>query len=361
LVTELPDLVALDPLAAEITNRRVLIARAYVAKLREQFEDGRLGDVRHTCRGADAVALDKGSDYCRSLGRAQLVHVLSMRDRSRIVKSLDGSSEKRGVQAYSKEVPSSRNGRMAENGVEYRFVLKGRYTPETIPQARLAEYLAALADLYGDGANVYFAGLAESSLIVKSRLDLQSEDEVADRMEAANTESGPADVRRAYDTIRKLAVQDHAASAWIERQGAPVLQFPTGERQEESAVFGPFWQRGHLSGTVILLGGKSDPVSVKIQTKGKTVTCKAKRDVARDLRDYIWGQPIRVEGNARWIRDEDGAWKLLQFDISTFDPLDEEPLTTTVARLRAIEGRWKDRADPLAELDAIKDGEDGGR
>ncbi len=137
------------------------------------------------------------------------------------------------------------------------------------------------------------------------------------------------------------------------------LSFPTGERQPQSPVYGPFWQRGHLTGVVILLGGKSDPVSVRLQVKDKTVPCRAKREVAKQLRDYMWGEPVRVEGNARWVRESTGAWKLLQFDILDFKPVDDEPLTTTIARLRAIEGKWKERPDPLAELDALR-GDDGG-
>lgn len=251
--------------------------------------------------------------------------------------------------------------KMAENSAEYRFVLQGRYTPETIPQARLAQYLAALADLYGEEAVVHFVGLEEGSLVVRSRAEPQGEDDVSGHIESARDESGPAETRRAYENIRRLAVQDHATSAWIEHQGATVLSFPVGERQEESVVYGPFWQRGHLSGTVILLGGKNDPVSVKLQVKDKTITCRARRHVARDLRDYIWGAPVRVEGNGKWTRDEDGVWKLLEFEISTFDPIDDEPLTTTVARLRAIEGKWKDRPDPLAELETIRNGDDKDR
>lgn len=122
---------------------------------------------------------------------------------------------------------------------------------------------------------------------------------------------------------------------------------------------GPFWQRGHLTGTIILLDGKSDPVSVKIQIKDKTVTCKAKREIAKELRDYMWGSTVRLEGRGKWLRNEDGAWELLAFEIASFDPIDDEPLTTSVARLRAIEGQWKNRPDPLGELEALRHDDEG--
>ena len=68
---------------------------------------------------------------------------------------------------------------------------------------------------------------------------------------------------------------------------------------------------------------------------------------------------MRVEGNGKWTRDSDGRWNLLEFQISSFDAIEDEPLTTTVARLRAVEGKWKDRPDPLAELESIRN-DDGG-
>jgi len=246
---------------------------------------------------------------------------------------------------------------MADNRIEYRFVLKGSYTPSTIPQARLAEYLAVLAELYGGDAELHFSGLEESSLVVKSWPEPDAEDDVADRVETADQESAPTAPKRAYERLVRMAMEDRATTAHIERRGATILTFPMGGGLPAPVVYGPFWQRGHLTGVVILLGGKSDPVSVKLQVKDKTITCKAKRGVARDLRDYIWGSPVRVQGNGKWIREEAGAWKLLHFDISSFDPVDDEPLTTTVARLRAIEGRWKDRPDPLGELEAIRNGD----
>lgn len=250
---------------------------------------------------------------------------------------------------------------MAENRSEYRFVLKGSYTPETIPQARLAEYLAALADLYGREDVLHFVGLEESSLAIRSRAEPQAEDEISDRVEAVAQDDASADVKQAYERLSKLVIEDRGTAAYIEREGTPLLRFPTGERIEtQETVYGPFWQRGHLTGTVILLGGKSDPVSVKLQVKDRTITCKAKRSVAKELRDYIWGSPVRVDGNGKWTRDSNGRWNLLQFDIASFDPVDDESLTTTVARLRAVEGKWKQRPDPLAELEKIRNGEGNG-
>jgi hypothetical protein len=74
------------------------------------------------------------------------------------------------------------------------------------------------------------------------------------------------------------------------------------------------------------------------------------------LRDYLYEQPVRLAGEGKWSRDPSGRWTLEQFNISDFAPLEDEPLTDTVAQLRAIDGRWKSRPDPLAEIDELRRG-----
>lgn len=244
---------------------------------------------------------------------------------------------------------------MTNDRIEYRFVLDA-YTPDTIPQAKLAEYLADLALLYGEEAAVHFVGVEESSLAIVSAIDIDADPEVSERIQAADTESASPDIRKAYQSLVKRIHED-SGSAFIKKGQARVLEFPSGERQAESPAFGPFWQAGHISGIVILLGGKTDRVSVKVQdANGETHTCKAEKSIAKRLRAYLFEGPVRLSGQGRWRRETTGRWRLEQFDIADFAPLDDDPLTDTIARLRAIEADWKQRPDPLAELEDIRRG-----
>jgi hypothetical protein len=245
---------------------------------------------------------------------------------------------------------------VAQNRVEYRFVLDG-YTPDTIPQARLAEYLADLALLYGNEKAVHFLKLEESSLAVVSVVELDSDEDVSDRVQIADSDAAPAEVRRVYQALRRRVIED-GGPAYIARGPARVLEFSLEQAVNEPLIYGPFWQQGHLSGTVILLGGKSDPVSVKLQdANGEVHTCKARREIAKRLRDHLFEQPVRVIGRGKWVREATGRWRLEQFDIDNFVPLEDESLSATIARLQAIDARWKDRPDPLAELEVIRRGE----
>ncbi len=244
---------------------------------------------------------------------------------------------------------------MGGNRVEYRFVLDA-HTPDTIPQARLAEYLADLAALYGEERAVHFVRVEESSLAVVSEIDFDADSDVAERLQTADSDVAPADLKRAYQSLRQRVTKDGGA-AYVSKGSARILNFPNVQHPEEPLVYGPFWQSGHLSGTVILLGGKSDPVSVKLQdSNGDTYLCKIHRSKAKCLRDYLFEQPVRVTGRGKWLREATGQWRLEQFDIDDFTPLNDAPLTDTIARLRAIDAKWKERPDPLAEIDEIRRG-----
>ena len=244
---------------------------------------------------------------------------------------------------------------MADARVEYRFV-SGAFTPDTITQARLAQYLAALSALYGEEKAVHFIRVEPGSLQVVSRIDEESAASVAERIESADTDEPLGDAGRAYGQIQNLVNKD-GHPAYIGRGPAKLLRFRSSSESNEPLTFGPFWQQGDLSGTVILVGGKGDPASVKLlDANGDTHLCKARRDVIKRLRDYLYEEPVRITGRGKWFRSAEGCWRLEQFDIFDFAPLNDEPLDVTIARLQAIDAEWKERPDPIGEIDKIRYG-----
>src|SRR4029077_20443073 len=119
--------------------------------------------------------------------------------------------------------------------------------------------------LYGETDAVHFVGLEESSLAIVSAVEADSDDDVSERLESATSSAAAPDTRRLYDSLRRKVIED-GGPAFIARGAARVLQFPIEQSEHEPLVYGPFWQPGHLDGTVLLVGGKSDPGSVKLQT-----------------------------------------------------------------------------------------------
>jgi hypothetical protein len=57
---------------------------------------------------------------------------------------------------------------------------------------------------------------------------------------------------------------------------------------------------------------------------------------------------LRVHGSGKWIREDDGSWRLLQFDIEDFEVLDDRSLVEVVSQLRSVEWHeWKDETISL--------------
>ncbi len=247
---------------------------------------------------------------------------------------------------------------MATERVEYRFVLDA-YTPETIPMARLAEYMADLAVLYGEQSAVHFVRVESSSTAVVSAIEEEADTRVAERLVAVQLdENAPPEARQARESIARRAREDGGKAPYIASGAARILTFPTGEAVEAEPTYGPFWQSGNLTGSVYRAGGKGKIVSMKLEDRstGTSYLCRAKRSVAKRLLEHMWGPAVRVSGRGQWLREANGQWRLIRFEIQDFSPLDHESLTETITRLRAIGGAWKDRPDPLAELDANKSG-----
>ena len=84
--------------------------------------------------------------------------------------------------------------------------------------------------------------------------------------------------------------------------------------------------------------------------------CNATREMARRLAPHLFSGTIRVVGNGRWKRNEEGQWILLRFDIKDFEVMDDRPLPEVVQQLREVQGSgWRHIDNPLAELQRLRE------
>ncbi len=231
------------------------------------------------------------------------------------------------------------------------------FTPDTLPMARLAEYMSDLAAMYGERESVHFVKLEKSSAVLVQRVDGDALPKVRNRVLQARDGLGPG--VDAYKRVNQLLREDHAVGEIVEEAGTTIVQFP-GRLQPETEPFGPFSQTGTLDGQVIRLGGKGASVPVHLQSEtGGTYICTATRDLAKQLGRYIFGPEVRIAGTGRWLRGGDGEWKLDGFSISSFEPLRNEPLSAVVARLRDTPGSdWNNAEDPWSDLKRIRSDDD---
>ncbi|WP_295389754.1 hypothetical protein [uncultured Thiodictyon sp.] len=243
---------------------------------------------------------------------------------------------------------------------DYRFTIDA-YTPETIPLARLAEYMKDLAALLGERKHVHFVRLESGSTSLLQRVDPEAAPKIKKRIDALNPSNGtgPDDALRAFRALDRLLAEDNAVGRLCDYDGAVIIRFP-GREKPRPLTFGAFSQPGSLDGVLIKIGGKDDTVPVHLQDGKEIHICTTTREMARRLAPHLFGATLRVQGHGRWERDAEGVWRLDRFYIDDFETLDDAPLGAVVERLRRVAGSdWAKVDDPYAELQHLRHGSGG--
>lgn len=243
---------------------------------------------------------------------------------------------------------------------ELRFKIDA-FRPETIPMARLAEYMAALAALLGNEKSIHFVRLDPGSVELVHRVDTEDRPKVEDRLQALRLGDGTDDAAKAYRRLDDMLANDNAVGELVEGHHAIIIAFP-GKTRPKPVEYGAFNQQGSLDGVPIKIGGLAETVPIHLQDIGPRPImhlCSATRNMARAIAAHLFENPIRVHGNGRWKREANGDWTMSRFVIADFEVLDDSPLETVVARLRGIAGNdWKNIEHPLATLRDIRGDEE---
>ncbi|HEX3861446.1 MAG TPA: hypothetical protein VHY35_07105 [Stellaceae bacterium] len=237
---------------------------------------------------------------------------------------------------------------------EYRFVIDV-FTPDTIPMARLAEYMAQVAVLLGEPKSVHFVCVEAGSAALVSKVDADAVPKVRDRVTRQRRGEGDKTTNGAVFNLNEMLRVDNG-KAKLSENSAEIIVFP-GREIEPPTRYPSFSQDGTLDGIVIRLGGRNDPVPVWIQSGDAALKCSASRNVAKRLAQHIFEREVRLRGVGRWQINEYGTWLLDGFTIADFSELDDEPLTSLVDNLRKIAGsEWETVADPWSELMEMRNG-----
>ncbi len=227
------------------------------------------------------------------------------------------------------------------------------WSPETLPMARLAEYVACLAKLMGSEAHVHLLKVRKGSAVPEIAVALTAELKVRQRLSLVNTTDAPDDIKSNWSKVNTLLREDNASAVLRVKRGATILEFPGRKTplSEEVVVH----EQGELDGVVIRVGGKDSTVPVWLQGEGgEKLECNATREFAKQLAKYLFEAPVRVAGNAKWRRTRERVWELAVFDIKSFEPLEQTPLNELVTQLRAIDTDWSSLDDPQAELRRLR-------
>lgn len=237
------------------------------------------------------------------------------------------------------------------------------YSPDTIPMAKLAEYMADFAALLGRENAVHFAGLEKGSTKIKARIEFEDVPKVTTRLSDIRRGSPPPDAAKAFAQIDARLANDNAVGRiFVEGQEgiatAELLAFP-GRDRPKAQSYGPFNQEGSLDGLLISVGGKDETISLRLQNGTTTYSsCETTRTIARELGKHLF-EPVRIHGTGRWMREADGQWTLRSFRVHRFEVLGKNSLRDTVTALRAVRGSgWKVMPDSRAELDDLRRDQD---
>lgn len=239
-------------------------------------------------------------------------------------------------------------------GEEYEFQIDA-FTPATIPMARLALYLAELAALLGQPERVHFEKLKKGSVRLVARVEHEAIPKVRARLQNAGDPEAPEDVRRPYKKIDEMLRSDNAVGK-LRRGKSNVIRFP-GREAKRNPRMGPFTESAEIDGKIVRIGGTDETAHALIEpADGGVISAECSRELAVQLAPYLYGNPVRVIGNARWERTDAGEWKLLSFRAKEFRQLRADDLATSIARLRKIEMPWDTGGDPNELLQRLREG-----
>lgn len=232
------------------------------------------------------------------------------------------------------------------------------FTPETLPMARLGEYLIQLSTLLGHKERVHFVEVKEGSATLVHAVEPPAFPKVRSRVAAVRSQDGPVDAIKAFESLEQMLRAD-GAQAELRRRGdsAPtsrLLNFPGVSRQLDEE-YGPFSQPGQLQGIAISVGGKTSLVNVNLEDGDAVYYCEATREIALQIAPLLFYQPLRVFGTGKYFRDVEGNWEMRGFRISHFEKLDARSLVDTVDRLRDISKRTGLDKDILARLAELRE------
>lgn len=254
---------------------------------------------------------------------------------------------------------------MAE-GREYRFHIEV-FTPDTLPMARLSEYLADLSALLGNKEHVHFLRVEEAeSSNLAYMVDMPAVPKANRRLELVRQRSPDAapEAVTAFEKINARLIQD-GSSAEIQSDAEPdnLLVFPGNNiaPAQPAQRFGPIIEPGIIDGQIVRVGGLDKTIPVHMRSSEGISYCNTTDEgMAQRLGNYILGRPLRVIGEGKWFRDEREQWKRKVFTIYDFTEIESVSLIESVARLRAIAGPLNAIKDPLALLHVIRHGPENG-
>lgn len=245
-------------------------------------------------------------------------------------------------------------GEAMDNRIRFRLRITA-YSPDTIPMARLAEYMQGFAALMGCEARVHFKGLAKGSTVLQAEVETEDAQRVEERLRAVDAPDGSADAKKARALLEALLREDNARGSLSSDRGERFIKF-LGIDAVIAERIGPIRESTTVEGEVVRVGGKDRTLhATLVSAEGKAFNLTTtSRDKAKGLATNLFSK-VRAHGTGVWYREESGEWVLDELKLEDFEPIEERSLLEAVAELRSInDSGFSKIPDPLAALRDIR-------
>lgn len=222
--------------------------------------------------------------------------------------------------------------------------------------ARLVEYLAELAKLFGNKEHVHFMKVVRGSAAPAILVDPPAAPKVQARLLTARSANPPVELANSIANINKLLRDDNAFGELRAPGGAKIIQFPGKKEVLDDEIV--ISEAGSIEGQLVRLGGKDETAHATIEIEpGHWENFALGRNLAKELAKHLYGDDIRVFGKGKWKRSIEGKWILEAFTAERFECIGSSDLVQTMSRLSDVQGNaWQEVNDPLEELRRMRGG-----
>jgi hypothetical protein len=222
--------------------------------------------------------------------------------------------------------------------VEYVFRIDA-FQPDTLPMARLAEYLAALAKMFGHPDHTHFLGVEPGSAKLRTAVEAVDAPKVETRLNNVRIGEGPKDALQGKQALEDLLANDNAVGTLTEGDGDRVVLAFVGRNRPKVLTFPPFREDTSIDGQLVSIGGRDSTAHATLQD-GEVfhVGVTMRRELARDLAKLLYGPTVRMHGNGRFERQANGVWKMSDFRVDRYDVLDDRSVHDALEAARSVPG-----------------------
>lgn len=243
--------------------------------------------------------------------------------------------------------------------VEYVFHIDV-FTPDTLPMARLAQYISELAKLIGHHDHTHFLRVDEGSARLVHRVDIVDAPKVEARLNSVRSGDAPKEALRAFTNLDSLLADDNAVGKLLEAASGRVVVPFVGRNRPKPISIPAFRDSAVLDGKVVSIGGRDATAHATLQDGEIYHTnISMRRDLAMDLAPLLYGPHVRLHGNGKFERGSDSIWRISDFRVERFETLKSDGVRAILDRVQqAIRPELRDNLRSELEQDRFEQGDD---